>query len=111
LLDLSAVLAHFILKERLPKLGTLGCVLCIVGSVVIVLHAPQEQSPTSVQQIWALATQPGSCLQAQKFTKFMFVFVIYTVLFTYTLLLASAFSLCDLHGGCIIHSAGFDFAL
>lgn len=56
---ISAVLAHFILKERLPKLGILGCVLCIAGSVVIVLHAPQEQSPTSVQQIWALAAQPA----------------------------------------------------
>lgn len=55
----SAVLAHFMLKERLPKLGILGCVSCIVGSVVIVLHAPQEQSPTSVEQIWALATQPA----------------------------------------------------
>lgn len=56
---ISAVLAHFILKERLPKLGVLGCVLCIAGSVMIVLHAPQEKSPTSVQQIWALATQPA----------------------------------------------------
>ncbi|KAJ8453010.1 hypothetical protein Cgig2_014773 [Carnegiea gigantea] len=56
---ISAVLAHFILKERLPKLGILGCVLCIAGSVVIVLHAPQEQSPTSVQQIWAFAAQPA----------------------------------------------------
>ncbi|GAB2267913.1 hypothetical protein Dimus_002888 [Dionaea muscipula] len=56
---ISAVLAHFMLKERLPRLGVLGCVCCMVGSVVIVLHAPQEQSPTSVLQIWALATQPA----------------------------------------------------
>ncbi|GAB2225230.1 hypothetical protein Droror1_Dr00006021 [Drosera rotundifolia] len=56
---ISAVLAHFMLKERLPKLGILGCVCCIVGSVVIVLHAPQEQSPTSVIQIWGLATEPA----------------------------------------------------
>ncbi|KAL9244875.1 hypothetical protein vseg_018592 [Gypsophila vaccaria] len=55
----SAVLANFILKERLSKLGILGCLSCIVGSVVIVLHAPQEESPTSVQQIWDLATQPA----------------------------------------------------
>ncbi|GMH13542.1 hypothetical protein Nepgr_015383 [Nepenthes gracilis] len=56
---ISAVLAHFMLKECLPKLGILGCVCCIVGSVVIVLHAPQEQSPSSVLEIWALATQPA----------------------------------------------------
>ncbi|KAJ4963111.1 hypothetical protein NE237_023050 [Protea cynaroides] len=55
----SAVLAHFMLKERLQKLGVLGCVSCIVGSVVIVIHAPQEHTPNSVQEIWTLATQPA----------------------------------------------------
>ncbi|XP_038971405.1 probable magnesium transporter NIPA6 isoform X2 [Phoenix dactylifera] len=55
----SAVLAHFMLKERLQKLGVLGCVSCIVGSVVIVIHAPQEHSLSSVEEIWNLATQPA----------------------------------------------------
>lgn len=55
----SAILAHFILKERLQRMGVLGCVLCIVGSTVIVLHAPEEHTPTSVDEIWDLATQPG----------------------------------------------------
>ncbi|XP_077246556.1 magnesium transporter, putative (DUF803) [Tasmannia lanceolata] len=55
----SAVLAHFMLKERLQKMGVLGCVSCIVGSVVIVIHAPQEHTPSSVQEIWTLATQPA----------------------------------------------------
>ncbi|KAK4258508.1 hypothetical protein QN277_004950 [Acacia crassicarpa] len=55
----SAVLAHFLLKEQLQKMGILGCISCIVGSVVIVIHAPQEQTPNSVQEIWDLATQPA----------------------------------------------------
>ncbi|CAI9104716.1 OLC1v1003447C1 [Oldenlandia corymbosa var. corymbosa] len=55
----SAVLAHFLLKERLQKMGIVGCVSCIVGSVVIVLHAPQEHTPGSVQEVWILATQPA----------------------------------------------------
>ncbi|KAL6963743.1 hypothetical protein U1Q18_034748 [Sarracenia purpurea var. burkii] len=55
----SAVLAHFMLKERLQKMGVLGCVSCIVGSVVIVIHAPQERTLNSVQEIWTLATQPA----------------------------------------------------
>ncbi|EXB39264.1 hypothetical protein L484_024959 [Morus notabilis] len=55
---ISAVLAHFLLKERLQKMGVLGCVSCIVGSVVIVIHAPQEKILNSVQEIWNLATQP-----------------------------------------------------
>jgi len=40
-------------------MGVLGCVSCIVGSIVIVIHAPLEQTPSSVQEIWDLATQPG----------------------------------------------------
>ncbi|XP_062019003.1 probable magnesium transporter NIPA6 isoform X2 [Rosa rugosa] len=55
----SAVLAHFLLKERLQKMGIVGCVTCIVGSVVIVIHAPQEHTLSSVLEIWTLATQPA----------------------------------------------------
>lgn len=58
----SAVLAHFMLKERLRQMGILGCLSCIVGSVVIVIHAPQEHTPASVQEVWTLATQPGPSL-------------------------------------------------
>ncbi|VAH66550.1 unnamed protein product [Triticum turgidum subsp. durum] len=54
----SAVLAHFMLNEKLQRVGVLGCILCIVGSTVIILHAPEERSPDSVEQIWRLATQP-----------------------------------------------------
>ncbi|KAM1689895.1 hypothetical protein ACFX15_030954 [Malus domestica] len=55
----SAVLAHFVLKEKLHIFGMLGCVLCVVGSVSIVLHAPQEKPIYSVKQVWHHATQPG----------------------------------------------------
>uniref|UniRef100_A0A2C9W1W3 Probable magnesium transporter n=1 Tax=Manihot esculenta TaxID=3983 RepID=A0A2C9W1W3_MANES len=56
---ISAILAHFMLRERLQKMGIVGCVSCIVGSVVIVIHAPQEHTPNSVQEIWTFATQPA----------------------------------------------------
>ncbi|XP_021679236.2 probable magnesium transporter NIPA6 [Hevea brasiliensis] len=56
---ISAILAHFMLRERLQKMGVVGCVSCIVGSVVIVIHAPQEHTPNSVQEIWTFATQPA----------------------------------------------------
>ncbi|KAJ6858042.1 magnesium transporter NIPA6 [Populus alba x Populus x berolinensis] len=55
----SAVLAHFLLGEKLQKMGVLGCLLCIVGSTVIVLHAPEERSINSVKEIWELAIQPA----------------------------------------------------
>ncbi|KAK9051931.1 hypothetical protein SSX86_028559 [Deinandra increscens subsp. villosa] len=55
----SAVLAHFMLKERLKQMGVLGCVSCIVGSVIVVIHAPEESTPTSVEEIWNLAIEPA----------------------------------------------------
>ncbi|XP_050215629.1 probable magnesium transporter NIPA1 isoform X2 [Mercurialis annua] len=60
----SAVLAHFILQEKLHIFGVLGCVLCVVGSVTIVLHAPQERIIESVTQVWELATEPGFLVYA-----------------------------------------------
>ncbi|XP_074557032.1 putative magnesium transporter NIPA2 [Curcuma longa] len=62
----SAVLAHFMLNEKLHIFGVLGCILCVVGSVSIVLHAPREKDIESVKEVWNLATEPGfvtySCL-------------------------------------------------
>lgn len=56
----SAVLAHIILREKLHIFGVLGCVLCVVGSTTIVLHAPQERQIESVTEVWDLATEPGN---------------------------------------------------
>ncbi|CAO2829939.1 unnamed protein product [Amaranthus hypochondriacus] len=56
---ISAVLAHIILKEKLHIFGMLGCVLCVVGSTTIVLHAPPEREIQSVIEVWNLATEPG----------------------------------------------------
>ncbi|KAG0495664.1 hypothetical protein HPP92_000355 [Vanilla planifolia] len=55
----SAVLAHFMLKEKLHVFGVLGCNLCVVGSTTIVLHAPKERDIESVKEVWYLATEPG----------------------------------------------------
>ncbi|EPS66959.1 hypothetical protein M569_07817, partial [Genlisea aurea] len=52
-------LAHFILGERMHAFGVVGCVLCLIGSTVIVLHAPLDKKIESVRQVWHLATQPG----------------------------------------------------
>ncbi|CAM8924435.1 hypothetical protein QQ045_023079 [Rhodiola kirilowii] len=70
----SAVLAHFILNEKLHIFGVLGCVLCVVGSTTIVLHAPQERHISSVKEVWQLATEPGFLVYA------ILVFVLVTVL-------------------------------
>ncbi|XP_062180120.1 probable magnesium transporter NIPA6 isoform X1 [Phragmites australis] len=74
---ISAVLAHFVLNERLHALGVLGCVMCIAGSVVIVIHAPQEQEITSVREIWNMATQPAFLLYVASVIVVVFVLVFY----------------------------------
>lgn len=76
---ISAVLAHIILRERLHIFGVLGCVLCVVGSIVIVLHAPQERQIESVKEVWDLATEPGFLLYAVLVLVLVFVLVVHFV--------------------------------
>ncbi|POO00257.1 Magnesium transporter NIPA [Trema orientale] len=73
----SAVLAHFFLREKLQKMGILGCVLCVVGSTVIVLHAPSEHSLSSVEEIWVLATQPAFLLYTASAIAVVLVLMLY----------------------------------
>ncbi|KAF8398283.1 hypothetical protein HHK36_017210 [Tetracentron sinense] len=75
----SAVLAHFILKERLHELRVLGCVMCITGSVIIVIHAPQELPITSVQEIWSMATQTDFLLYVVSVIVLVFILVFHFV--------------------------------
>ncbi|KAG0258949.1 hypothetical protein DFQ27_004379 [Actinomortierella ambigua] len=39
--------------------GKVGCALCLIGSVVIVMHAPEDKDITSVDEILNYAMQPG----------------------------------------------------
>ncbi|XP_034197002.1 probable magnesium transporter NIPA6 isoform X2 [Prunus dulcis] len=73
----SAVLAHFLLKEKLQKMGMLGCLLCIVGSTVIVLHSPKERSLSSVEEIWELAIQPAFLLYTASVVAVTLVLILY----------------------------------
>ncbi|KAH9664706.1 putative magnesium transporter [Citrus sinensis] len=73
----SAVLAHFMLNEKLQKMGMLGCLLCVVGSTMIVLHAPLEESLNSVQEIWVLATQPAFLLYVGSVVAVALVLILY----------------------------------
>lgn len=55
----SAVLGSYFLKERLGILGKLGCAMCLLGSVVIVLHAPPDKPVERIDEILHYALQPG----------------------------------------------------
>ncbi|KAL4736432.1 magnesium transporter NIPA-domain-containing protein [Aspergillus similis] len=56
---IGAVLGSYFLKERLGVLGKLGCAMCLLGSVVIVLHAPPDQPVDTIDEILQYALQPG----------------------------------------------------
>lgn len=56
---IGAVLGSFFLNERLGTLGKLGCAICLIGSVIIVLHAPPDEEIKTVDEILNYAIQPG----------------------------------------------------
>ena len=52
ILYFSAVLASYFLDEKLNLLGKIGCILCILGSTVIVIHAPQEEEVANLTEMF-----------------------------------------------------------
>ncbi|GAA96286.1 uncharacterized protein L969DRAFT_42892 [Mixia osmundae IAM 14324] len=56
---IGAILASIFLKEQLGKIGRVGCSLCLVGSIIIVLHAPEDKEIKTVDEILGYAVQPG----------------------------------------------------
>lgn len=56
---ITTVLSAIFLKERLSMVGKVGCFLCIVGSVVIVMNAPAESSAATIQEMKGFIIAPG----------------------------------------------------
>ncbi|XP_054818414.1 probable magnesium transporter NIPA6 isoform X1 [Prosopis cineraria] len=75
----SAILADIILKEKLHPLGIMGCVMCIVGSVIVVIHAPKEHPIDSVKEIWTMATQPAFLVYVCSVVVLVFILVFHFV--------------------------------
>ncbi|XP_062463483.1 magnesium transporter NIPA3 isoform X1 [Pezoporus occidentalis] len=48
---ISAILSSYLLNEKLNIHGKLGCVLSILGSTVMVIHAPEEEEVTSLDEM------------------------------------------------------------
>ncbi|XP_076629504.1 magnesium transporter spict isoform X1 [Colletes latitarsis] len=56
---ISAVLASKYLDERLNLLGKIGCLLCILGSTILVLHAPKEEEIRTLNELLDKIKNPG----------------------------------------------------
>ncbi|KAJ7154615.1 magnesium transporter NIPA-domain-containing protein [Mycena filopes] len=59
---IGAILASFLLNERLGHLGRVGCALCLLGSVIIVLHAPDDKKIDTITDFLNYAMKPGFLL-------------------------------------------------
>ncbi|MCJ1467695.1 hypothetical protein MMC07_006320 [Pseudocyphellaria aurata] len=59
---IGAVLGSYFLKEELGTLGKLGCAMCLIGSVIIVLHAPPDKKIETVDEILEYAIHPAFLL-------------------------------------------------
>lgn len=87
----SAVLASFLLNEELGHLGRIGCALCLIGSLIIVLHAPADKEVETVDEILHYAIQPGKLSHA------------------HSLLILILFRICAILPHCLRILCGHDF--
>ncbi|RKF63744.1 putative magnesium transporter NIPA3 [Erysiphe neolycopersici] len=56
---IGAVLGSYFLEEKLGTLGILGCAICLIGSLIIILHAPPDRDIQTIDEILHYAIQPG----------------------------------------------------
>ncbi|KAI9707272.1 MAG: hypothetical protein M1836_000232 [Candelina mexicana] len=56
---ITTILSAIFLKERLSFVGKVGCFICIVGSVIIVINAPEQSSAATIQQMKSFVIAPG----------------------------------------------------
>jgi drug/metabolite transporter (DMT)-like permease len=75
---IGAVLGSYFLKEDLGTLGKLGSAICLIGAVVIVLHAPPDEEIDRIEVILEHALHPGFILYALAVVVFA-IFMIYKV--------------------------------
>ncbi|KAH8703808.1 magnesium transporter [Talaromyces proteolyticus] len=69
---IGAVLGAYFLQERLNTVGRIGCATCLLGSILLVLHAPADPEIETITEIFKLATKPF-------FLLYLFFVVVYTL--------------------------------
>lgn len=55
----TTILSAIFLKERLSFVGKVGCFICIIGSVVIVVNAPEQAAVSNIQDMQHYVIAPG----------------------------------------------------
>jgi drug/metabolite transporter (DMT)-like permease len=73
---ISAILSSYFLNEHLNIHGKMGCILSILGSTVMVIHAPQEEEVTSLHEMEMKLRDPGFISFAVIVTTFSLVLIL-----------------------------------
>ncbi|KAI9848464.1 MAG: hypothetical protein M1837_000259 [Sclerophora amabilis] len=56
---ITTILSAIFLKERLSFVGKIGCLNCILGSVIIAINAPEQAAADSIEDMQAFFISPG----------------------------------------------------
>lgn len=56
---ITTILSAIFLKERLSFIGKIGCFQCIIGSIIIVMNAPEQSAVADIQQMRSYFLSPG----------------------------------------------------
>lgn len=60
----TATLSPYFLKERLGRLGKLGCVLVLVGCIIVTLCGPKDREIASMEELQSQLLHPGFLVYA-----------------------------------------------
>lgn len=52
-------MGSILLKEKMGPIGIIGCLLSVIGAVIIIFHAPEDPEVQSVQELVAYMLEPG----------------------------------------------------
>ena len=65
------MLSSYWLNEKLNLLGKIGCILCVLGSTIVVIHSPTEQEVKTMKEFVMKMQDHGQFLVAQHRNKFL----------------------------------------
>lgn len=88
------MLGAYFLNEELNTVGRVGCANCLLGSILLVLHAPADREIHTIDEVLDLATQPRkppfpsktskptyilTCSPGEVFLAYLLFVIIYTL--------------------------------
>ncbi|KAA0720149.1 Magnesium transporter NIPA4 [Triplophysa tibetana] len=118
---ISAVLSSHLFGETMNMLGKLGCMLSILGSTIMVIHAPEEEEVTTLAEMTEKLLDPGFMVFASILLVACMVLIFYfsprfgqtnIVIYICICSLLGAFTVSSVKGlGIVIHTSFSDLSV